>query len=282
MKQFLYVVLVSLVMTSCTTLNRGDVFQQTVDGVGYSFEVIVSKMNYVRLLSVAEPSIAQGEIVIPSTVKYDGENFLVTQIGKEAFMNFESLMSVELPATLSVIEEKAFAGCTNLENINTPQPLSSIGDYAFDGCHRLHAFSLDASISKLGKGVFRDCYSLERLEFPSSFTIVPDELCEGCVNLKEITLPATISTIGNNAFADCVKAKSITLGASVRSIGVAAFVDCENVAELTITTPRPPVCDATTFVGIDPMIRVVVPMAQVQDYSTAVGWNYFKCITGAY
>lgn len=284
MKTKIILILAALIagLSSCTKLNSGDRFTQTVDGMEYEFEVIVSKVAFVRLRPVSAPSAVKGELTLPHIVTYDGVKYTVTQIAERAFKDCRQITKVTLPATLSQIEREAFAGCTSLQEINTPQPLSVIGDYAFDGCSSLRAFSLDASISSLGVGAFRGCSSLEKLEFTPSFTEIPDELCSGCSSLREIVLPATIKSVGASAFARCVSAGSISIDSSLQSIGAYGFADCGSVKSISSRTATPPACPANTFEGVDPRVPVTVPMANVADYQAAAGWSRFLNYIGKY
>lgn len=277
----IFAILIAL-MTSCTKLNKGDSFTQTVSGIEFRFEVLVSKMTYVRVTPVQGSSVVRGEISIPAAVDYDGTKYTVTQVGQRAFMDYTGITEVTLPKTLSIIEEEAFAGCTALHTINTPQPLSEIHDRAFDGCVSLEAFSLKASISKLGEAAFRDCRSLKALDFQPQFTEIPASLCEGCTSLGKIILPATIMNIGADAFRGCLAVLSIEMDSSVQTIGSRAFAGCSSVTSISITTPTPPTCMADTFEGIRKDIPVTVPQAHVADYSKATGWNWFDNIVGKY
>ncbi|MCR5017319.1 MAG: leucine-rich repeat domain-containing protein [Bacteroidales bacterium] len=269
-------------VTSCSKLNSGDSFNQTVGGVEYNFEVIVSKIPFVRLTPVSVPSAVKGDITLPTTAEYDGVTYTVTQIGQRAFFDYTGITSVTLPKTLSQIENEAFAGCTSLQTINTPQPLSVIGEYAFDGCSGLKAFSLEASISELGKGAFRGCASLEELAFTPTITEIPDELCNGCTSLKEIGLPSTIMRVGASAFEGCASARSIKIDSSMQEMGARAFSGCFAVESISSMTATPPVCFADTFDGIPADIPVTVPMANVSDYRNAAGWNRFSNYIGKY
>ena len=267
---------------SCTKLNSGDSFNQTVGGIEYNFEVIVSKMTYVRLKPVSTPSVVKGDITLPTVAEYDGVKYTVTQIGQRAFRDYAGITSVTLPKTLSQIEDEAFAGCTSLQAVNTPQPLSVIGEYAFDGCSRLKAFSLEASISELGKGAFRGCASLEELAFTPTITEIPDELCSGCASLKEIHLPSTVMHVGASAFEGCSSARAIKIDRSLQNIGARAFSGCSAAESISCMTATPPVCSANTFDGIPTDIPVTVPMANVGDYQKAAGWNRFSNLIGKY
>lgn len=279
---YICVALFAFVLTACSNLQMGDTFTTTYQGVEYNCEVIVSRMNYVRINPVSSPAQLSGTVVVPPSVKYEGDKFIVTQIAKEAFRGYTGITEVILPLTLSAIEEGAFQGCTALKTINTPQPLSTIGDNAFDGCVMLESFSLEASISALGSGCFRNCASLGTVTFPSSFSEIPAEAFYGCTSLENLTLSSTIMRIGDGAFAHCEGLKRISMDRSVMSIGDGAFSGCTAVEAITCLTATPPVCFSSTFTGIPTDIPVTVPMPHIIAYQTAVGWNQFSNFQGVY
>lgn len=277
---FLATLSIAFALVGCSKLKAGDTFTATTDGVVFQYEVIVSRMNYVRVVPVSGN--LSGSITIPSTVSYERDNFVVTQIGENAFRDCAAITSVKLPKTISTIEASAFAGCVALETINTPQPLSVIGDYAFDGCVSLKEFSLDASISTLGIGCFRGCTALKNIDLPTSFSVIPDEAFYGCVSLDKIHCPSTLSQIGKDAFFGCVNVAEIYLDRSVQTLGANAFAGCLSVASITCLTATPPVCQANTFDGIRPDIPVTVMKSSVDNYRNSPGWSKFFNYRGVY
>lgn len=274
--------MVSLLVTSCTEYNAGYSFVAESDGITYQYEVITSRMNYVRISPVSDSQTVTGNITIPATINHEGTRFVVSQIAENAFRNYTLITSITLPPSISSIENSAFKNCTSLTTINTPQPLSIIGAYAFENCYNLQAFDFEASISTLGEGCFKGCTSLGSAVFPSSFTSIPNQAFLGCTSLTAINLPATIMNIGNDAFGNCTNATAITSGSSVQTIGERAFANCSSVQSITITTPIPPSCYATTFNGVPANIPVTVPMPHVADYQNATGWNHFTNFVGTY
>ncbi len=279
----MYVLIALLaVLPSCTKLKSGDSFKQTHQGVEFRFEVIVSRMSYVRVSPVTGRNELKGAVVIPAIAEYEGVKYTVTQIGEMAFKDYVGITSVTLPKTLSQIEKEAFAGCVSLREINTPQPLSVIGEYAFDGCSSLRAFSLAASISELGTGAFRGCVLLSEMNFTPTFSAIPDELCSGCVSLKKIELPSTIMKVGESAFEGCLSAQSISIDRSLQTIGAYAFAGCSGLSSIVCLTATPPACPANAFDGISGTVPVTVPMASVADYKKAAGWSKFLNISGKY
>lgn len=57
---------------------------------------------------------SSAEVVIPSTLTVDGQEYSVTGIAESAFENNETLERVSIPGQISEIGENAFAGCKNL------------------------------------------------------------------------------------------------------------------------------------------------------------------------
>lgn len=68
-----------------------------------------------------------GDVIIPSTVAYNGNEYTVIGIGQSAFVNCVSLSSVSLPNTLQYISKEAFQLCLGLKKITIPSKVESIG-----------------------------------------------------------------------------------------------------------------------------------------------------------
>ena len=59
-----------------------------------------------------------GEVVIPSSVEYNGTTYSVTSIGNSAFSRCSSLTSVTIPNSVSSIGCAAFSNCSGLTSID--------------------------------------------------------------------------------------------------------------------------------------------------------------------
>ncbi len=249
----------SLLFSLCSNPEIRKFNATSEEGVIYEYEVIVPLMNYVRVRPLTTADQLTGEVTIPSTIKYDGTRYVVTQIAAEAFEDYAGITRVTLPATISTIEEEAFRNCTALSQINTPQPLSTIEEQAFENCVSLTDFSFDASISTLGE----ECFA-------------------GCTSLTDITLPTSLNTISQRAFFGCTSVTNISLSSTINSIGAEAFAGCLNVEQMTCMAGMPPAASANSFNGIDSEIPVTVPMGGIDYYRTATGWNHFTNYNGVY
>ena len=204
---------------------------------------------------------AQGALVIPESVSYEGHDYAVTTIGNSAFLYCFYLTSLTLPNSVTTIEEGAFAYCSGFtgdlvipNSVVTIEPSAFFTCYAFDG-----DLIIGNSVSTIGAWAFNSCDGLTGvLNIPSNVTsigedafvycnfsgIVVDpenpnydsrndcnaiivtntnELAFGC---KNSVIPNTVTSIGKNAFKGIRGMTSIEIPDSVVSIGDNAFGLC--------------------------------------------------------
>lgn len=80
------------------------------------------------------PSDYYGDIVIPSTVEYNGNEYSVIAIEAQAFDRSYGLTSITIPNSVIYIGYKAFFHCSSLKFVTIPNSVTSIGSDAFSGC----------------------------------------------------------------------------------------------------------------------------------------------------
>ena len=76
----------------------------------------------------------EGDVVIPETVSYEGQTYIVNHIGPWAFSDNEDMTSITLPNTIDTIEFRAFFNCSSLTRIIIPKSVSLIEGEVFSGC----------------------------------------------------------------------------------------------------------------------------------------------------
>jgi hypothetical protein len=115
---FLLSVLMSMVGAEALAYNF------KVDGICYDFYDGSS-------VEVAANSQYSGNIVIPSTVDYNGKTYNVVRIGYRAFAETYHLESITIPLSVTSIGDYAFSGSL-ITAIDIPSSVVRIGDYVFN------------------------------------------------------------------------------------------------------------------------------------------------------
>lgn len=119
----------------------------------------------------------RGDIVIPSTVQYQGVTCRVTSIGSEAFQDCGGLTSITIPNSVTSMRPFAFAVCTSLTSVTIPNSIKSISLGAFCKCSNLQSVTIPNSVEIIGLGAF-----------------------ENCPRLRSVTIPANAELVDNRAF----------------------------------------------------------------------------------
>ena len=185
-----------------------------------------------------------GEVIIPSTVTYNGTTYSVTSIRKDAFYGCSALTSITIPNSVTSIGDEAFSYCSSLTSITIPNSVTSIGDRAFWSCSSLTSISIPESVTSIGERAFWNCSSLTSMTVEKGNTLYDSrENCNAIIETATNTLlagcqntiiPNSVTSIGGSAFDMCSSLTSITIPESVTSIGYAAFCNCSSLKSITI------------------------------------------------
>ena len=198
-----------------------------VDGIYYNIFAAskTAKVTYGDILYT-------GSIRIPESISYTGHNLSVVGIDKSAFKDCSSIVSIDIPNTITTIESEAFSGCSSLASINLPDSIENIGSASFKNCSSLTSLHLPNSVISIGSNAFRGCSSLASITLPNSITKIEPGVFGECEVLTSINLPETIMSIGSEAFSGCSSLVSINLPDSIDNIGSASFKNCSSLSSL--------------------------------------------------
>lgn len=157
----------------------------------------------------------------------------VTAIGEEAFKDCESLVSVELPASLKTIGEEAFKNCKSLKTVDLPEGVTEIGEYAFQDCESLEKMSLPGSLTELPDCVFSRCSSLETVKLSEGLQAISEYAFRECSALASLEIPKSVTTIGKYALSK-TGLTSVTLPDSVTELPEGLFWQSDKLVSVTL------------------------------------------------
>ena len=202
----------------------------------------------------------------------------VTEIQDYAFYGCWRLTSINIPASITYISDGAFSGCSGLTSINLPDGITSIGSSAFAGCSGLTSLNLPASITSIGYSAFYGCSGLTSLNLPASITYIGTGAFEDCSGLTSLNLPAGITSIDYHAFQGCSGLTSLNLPAGITTIGSSAFYGCSGLTSIYVYAERVPKMGNDVFKGCDAKKCILyVPKGTYDDYWLS-NFGYFENI----
>lgn len=256
--------LISLLVAVCMMVTMLPVSALTAFAVDYP---VVNNLKY-NFNAAKGTAVVMGigpdfkntdDIVIPSTVEYNGTTYDVTEIGNSAFLNHSELTGnivfeensnvttigsaafsgcsgltgdVNLPDSITIINIRAFTNCSGLNGtLTTPNEVKTIGSYAFSGCKNLKgSFELPANLTTLGDGAFAGCSSLTgTLTIPEAITKIGVSTFYQCNGLTGTLDLKNVTEIGGFAFSECGLTGILAIPEGVTKIGNYAFKDTANL-----------------------------------------------------
>lgn len=185
----------------------------------------------------------------------------VTLIGDYAFSNCEGLKKVNISNLAAwcgikfgngvnplAYAHHLFIDGKEITNLEIPDSVTSIEEFAFWGCSGLTSVTIGSAVASIGNNAFGNCNGLTEIKAdPDNQTYHAKENCLiettsmtlvlGC---KTSTIPddGSVASIKNDAFFGCTGLTSITIPESVTS-GELAFLDCYGLEEITVDTNNP-------------------------------------------
>lgn len=159
----------------------------------------------------------------------------VTTIGQAAFSGRSSkLKKINLPSTLTTIEEMGFADCYALESLELPKSVKYIGNSAFYDCRALESINIPEGVTRLGEQAFYLCENLTTVELPKTLASFEGTYTFGYCGFSEIELPSNIQELPTGTFYYCDKLETIELPKELTTIGNNAFMLCDSLESVVI------------------------------------------------
>lgn len=133
-----------------------------------------------------------------------------------------------IPNGVEIIGNRAFAGCGAL-HIEIPNSVTTIEEYAFYNCANLASVTISNSVKSIGVDAFGHCTSLKSVAIPSGVKSIESYTFYNCKALANVTIPESVTSIGSNSFENCTALQSITIPSGVTTINYNAFYNCSNL-----------------------------------------------------
>lgn len=165
------------------------------------------------------------EVIIPEGVQF---------LGKSTFSHCRALKMVDLPETLTGIDELCFQ-YSGVEYITLPNALQRIEYRAFQHCENLRYINLqDTLIKIIDEGMFSGCKGLEKISIPDTVEEIDNNAFHQCDSLKTVDFPESVKRIGRAAFNRCQNLEKVSLPISIETIDIGAFAFCDSLEEFVI------------------------------------------------
>ena len=207
-----------------------------IDGIYYNLNAgeKTASVTYLYYNSESNNIAYSGNVVIPTSVFYNGQDYVVTSIDDYAFARCTNLLSVSIPNTVTKIGSLAFGYCNGLLSVSIPNTITTIDEYTFIYCDNLYSIDIPNSVTTIEKGAFWGCGSLTSVTFSESLSQIGEGAFWNCKSLTSIKITDSVVTIGEQAFWMCSNLTTITIPSSLKSIGSSAFESCYNLKKVII------------------------------------------------
>ena len=279
---------------------------QTLFTIGNLYYQINADSISATLVGPVDATEVAGELSIPTTIIYNGKDYPVTRIGKNAFISSSRLTgSLTIPNTVIFIGENAFLACSGLTELHLSSSLDTIGPAAFYGCKgftgsltipnsvrviETAAFygctgfdgtlTFGDGLTRIEKAAFYKCSGFSGLNLSDAVTSIGTSAFWGCSGLSgSLTIPNSVTMIEPNAFRNCSGfTGTLTLGSALVSIGGETFRNCSGFTEvISLATAPPTFSFEDVFEGFS-CTTLTVPCGCIAAYENSEWHDYFAII----
>lgn len=236
------------------------------------YTILSTEPACVSLDGHVDGTAAQGELVIPEAVTYEGVTYTVTEIGHMAFAQCSGLTGhLNIPNTVNTIRAWAFVECSGFTgdlvipnsvtlllgaafwnctgfngHLTLSNSISKIYGCTFSGCHGLNGtLVIPSSVKEIAVQAFAGCSGFTgTLVIPNSVTRISEDYeytYEGygsfhaCTGFTHLELPESLSIIGDYCFAECTGLTGeLVIPEGVTSLWEHAFWFCSNLTKVRL------------------------------------------------
>lgn len=204
--------------------NEVITYGTTINGINYQLQDDLTAV----VLPLKNGEKYRGELVIPSTVEFEGKTYTVNYFGQGAFVNCKHLTAISIPASITGQAWSIFEGCENLHKVN-------VEDLAAFIRLEVGGWWTGSPFFEYGADLYLNGEIVRHLVIPEGIEEVGYCKFANCTSIESVTMPSTMKVAGVYSFAHCPKLKTVDmLGSSLEIIDILAFVNDEALEEVRL------------------------------------------------
>lgn len=231
------------------------------------------------------------ELYIPDTVRYNGVNYCVCQIGDHAFSCIHTIKTLHIPKTITSIADVSSLSYYNnisryIVDEENPNFMSVDGViytkdgrtlYSYPHAKPDSLFQVLDGVKNIGMLSFHTEGGLKIIEMPLSLeTVEPVAFISSTI--KEIIFQDNVQTIETMAFSGLPNLRHLVFGNRLMYVNL-AYLAHDMPITVECRTLAPPVCafldDGNSYISSSTLF---VPRSSVYLYQQKEGWNKFGAI----
>lgn len=168
----------------------------------------------------------------------------ITAIGTNAFLDFELVENVFIPASVEKIDGSSFEWCVSLTDIVVDEKntfLCSVDGVLFSGDKTKlikypegkteTTYTVPGTVNTICHGAFWNASNLSEVVLPETVKVF-EYSCFARSGIVEFTVPEGTKTIVSGMFGVCKNLKKVNIPQSVSVIETGAFVACDSLTEV--------------------------------------------------
>jgi hypothetical protein len=155
---------------------------------------------------------------------------------KYVYLDFSKsdMRSVPFQAFSTQVGENEYTGCNTLIGVNIPDSVTLIDKYAFTNCENLASVTLPPNgITDFLWMAFRNCTNLASIRLPDTLTFMEWNVFEN-TGLTSITIPDSVTRTDGWVFVGCSKLVNISIGKGLTKLLSGTFGYCYSYSSITI------------------------------------------------
>ena len=217
--------------------------------------------------------------------------------GAKININGNSITTLQIPNTITKINNYAFYGWSDLTKAIIPNSVTSIGGDAFCGCTSLEEITvpfigLSARSNKTHLG-----YIFGAFDYKDSKKYVPETLKTvivtggdkidsyafyECSSLTEIQISNSVTEIGHGAFYECSSLVNFDIPSTVISIGEQPFYACSSLTNINVDENNPNYISIEGILYDKDLTSLICYSARKKDSSFSVPSGINSIKSGAF